>query len=39
MCIEVSGGAWREDIYIWKGSLKKAEKLIFEMIKQIQEQY
>ena len=37
--LQVSSGWGREDIYIWKGSLKKAETPMFEMIKEIPTQY
>ncbi|HLR72032.1 MAG TPA: hypothetical protein VK085_11475 [Pseudogracilibacillus sp.] len=37
--IEISSGMGIERVYIWRGSLKKAEKQMFEMIKKIQKQY
>lgn len=39
LLIEVSVGMGIERIYIWKGSFKKAEKQMLDMIKKIQEQY
>lgn len=39
LIIEISHGYWYEKIYIWKGSLKKAEQQIFKMIKELQKQY
>jgi len=37
--LQIYGSLGREDVYIYKGSLKKAEKQMFEMIKKIQKQY
>ncbi|MEK3975522.1 hypothetical protein [Psychrobacillus sp. FSL K6-1267] len=37
--IEIQSGWGRERVYIWRGSFKKAEKQIFEMIKELQQQY
>ncbi len=37
--IEITGGMGRERVVIWKDSLAKAESLIFEMIREIQQQY
>ena len=37
--IEISRGMWYERVYIWRGSFKKAERQIFDMIKEIQHQY
>lgn len=39
LMLQVGRGMGYEKVYIWKGSLDKAEKLIFNMIKKIQEQY
>ncbi|WP_442636532.1 hypothetical protein [Rossellomorea marisflavi] len=37
--IQVSGGLGRENVFIWKGSLQKAEIQMLDMIKKIQKQY
>lgn len=37
--IDISSGWGREKLYIWNGSLKKAEKVMQDMISKIQEQY
>lgn len=37
--LQIYGSLGREDVYIYKGSLKKAEKQMLEMIKRIQKQY
>ena len=37
--IEINGGLGIERVLIWKGSLRKAEKQMFEMIRKIQKQY
>lgn len=37
--IEISFGIGYEKIIIWKRSLKKAEKQLFDMIRKLQEQY
>lgn len=37
--IDIVGSLGRERIVIWRGSLKKAEKLLFDMISKIQKQY
>lgn len=37
--LEIDHGIGYEKIYIWKGSLRKAEQQIFSMIKEIQRQY
>lgn len=39
LLLEISHGSWYERIYIWKGSLKKAEEQIFNMIEEVQKQY
>jgi hypothetical protein len=37
--LEIRSGLGVERMFIWKGSLKKAERQLNEMIKQIQKQY
>lgn len=37
--LQIYGSLGREDVYIYKDSLKKAEKQMLEMIKKIQKQY
>ena len=37
--LEIISGWGKEYVYIWRDSLKKAEKLMLKMIKQIQKQY
>lgn len=37
--LAINSGMGRENIYIWKSSLRKAEEQMFSMIKEIQGQY
>jgi len=35
----INSGLGREKVTIWKGSMKRARELMFEMVKKLQEQY